>query len=116
VSPDTLIEFLRETFAMWRVEVTVERGQAPLVATMRGQNGTIASVERCSDPDFPFRWLVRWRKCDQTTPAPREVRPRSCASLVGVLSALRSAFDVERGSAIRIAPGSSETASVSEAR
>jgi hypothetical protein len=33
----------------------------------------------------------------------REERSRPCASLVGLLNALRGALDVERGNAVRIA-------------
>jgi hypothetical protein len=38
----------------------------------------------------------------------RELRPRACSSLVGVLAAMREALDVERGSAVRIVPAQVE--------
>jgi G3E family GTPase len=60
-------------------------------------------VEPAMDRALPFRWLVRWRAAGEAAPGARERHPRACASLVGVLSALRTALGVERGAAVRVA-------------
>ena len=87
---DTRIhEFLADTLALWRVSATVEPGEAPAVAMIRIAEGAPISIERCTPP---FRWVVRTD------------RPRPCASLVGLLNALRAALEVERGSPVRVAP------------
>ena len=62
------------------------------------------SAAQSKDERPPFRWAVRWRAAGEPPGAPRELRPRLCGSLVGVLSALRSALGVDRGTPVRIAP------------
>ena len=94
-----LRDFLADTLALWRVDGAVEPGVAPVVATVRTTGGTIICIERPSDPELPLRWLVRSRAA---------ARPRACASLVGLLNALRGALGVDRGSPVRIAPGPDE--------
>lgn len=66
---------------------------------MRTAAGAVALVQR-APPEDPFRWYVRWSDGASGTDGPRT---RPCGSLVGVLTALRRVFGVERGAAIRIA-------------
>ena len=99
---DVLREFIADSLALWRVAGSVEAGEAPAVAVIRAAGGTIVRIERPAAVDMPavdipFRWLVR-------SAAGGADRTRPCASLVGLLNALRSALDVDRGGAVRIAP------------
>ena len=94
--------FLQDTLDFWEVAGSVEAGAAPIVAVIRSATGAVVWIERC-EARAPFRWAVRWRAAGAATGGPRELRPRTCGSLVGVLSALRAALDVDRGSALRIA-------------
>src|ERR671916_485685 len=87
--------FLTDTLALWRVDGIVESGDAPIVAVVRGQ-GAIAWIEE-APADAPYRWGVRWRSANESPGGTRELRPRTCGSIVGVLSALRTAFDLDRG-------------------
>ena len=89
MSDDRIRAFLSDTLALWRVSGTVEPGDAPVVAIIRTEQSDAISIERGAPP---FRWIVR---TDRTRP---------CASLVGLLNALRGALGVERGSAVRVAP------------
>jgi len=98
-SDTRLQEFLADTLALWRVDGVIEPGTAPVVATVRTTDGTTISIERPADPELPLRWLVR--RCGAT-------RPRACASVVGLLNALRSALGVDRDSPLRVAPARSE--------
>ena len=91
-------EFLADSLALWSVDGAVEAGVRPVVAVIRAGAGTVAWVERPAGDDVPWRWFVRWRG-----PGMPEERSRPCASLVGLLNALRGALGVERGSAVRIA-------------
>ena len=95
--------FLTDTLKLWRIEGTVESGNAPVVAHIRADSGALAWVERAPG-DAPYRWAVRWRAAGEPAGATRELRPRTCGSIVGVLAALRSALDVDRGTPVRIAP------------
>jgi G3E family GTPase len=99
---DSFRTFLAETLALWGIDGAVEAGDAPVVATIRTQTGAIVWIER-AEAGTPFRWLVRWRAAGEAAGGPREQRPRACASLVGLLAALRSALGVERGAAVRVA-------------
>jgi hypothetical protein len=97
-------DFLEQTLELWDVTATVDVGDAPIVAIVRAESGAIAWIERTVRPGEPqFRWAVRWRSAGAAPGAPREVRPRLCGSLVGVLSALRVALEVDRGAPLRIA-------------
>jgi hypothetical protein len=96
--------FLADSLALWRVAGTVEAGEDPVVAVVRADDGAIVWVERPAGQELPCRWLVRWRSAGEAPGAPRETRPRPCASLVGMLGAVRGALGVNRGSAVRIAP------------
>ncbi len=82
---------------------TVQAGQAPVVAEIRAASGALVWVERAGE-DTPFRWLARWRSAGDAPGGVRELRPRACSSLVGLLGAVRDALGVERGAAVRIVP------------
>jgi len=92
-------EFLADSLALWKVDGAVETGVLPVVAVIRVSSGATVWVERPAGHDAPWRWFLRWRHPDM-----REERSRPCASLVGLLNAVRGALGVERGSAVRIAP------------
>ena len=88
---DALIrDFFTDSLKLWRVDATVEGGEAPVIAVIRARDGTTVRVERKSPP---FRWIVH------------ADRSRPCASIAGVLNALRSALGVERGEPIRVVAG-----------
>lgn len=89
-SDEKIRTFLADSLLLWRVNGTVEAGNALVIAVIRATDGTIVSIERPPE-GIPFRWLVR------------SDRARPCASIVGMLNAVRSALGVERGSAVRIA-------------
>jgi hypothetical protein len=95
--------FLADSLALWRVAGTVEAGEAPVVAVVRADDGAIVWIERPIGQELPCRWLVRWRGAGDAPGGPRERRPRACASIVGMLGAVRGALGVNRGSALRIA-------------
>ena len=104
VDDDRVRDLLADSLALWRVAGTVEAGEGQVLAVVRAGDGTIVWVERPCGQGLPCRWLVRWRGAGDAPGAPREVRPRACASLVGMLNAMRGALGVDRGSAVRIAP------------
>ena len=95
--------FLSDTLKLWQVRGTVEAADAPVVAQIRSDTGALAWIERAPD-DAPYRWAVRWRAAGDAPGGTREMRPRTCGSLVGLLAALRTALDVDRGTPVRIAP------------
>ena len=92
-------EFLADSLALWRVAGTVEAGALQVLAVIRVGGGATVWLERPVGYDMPFRWFVRWRSSDM-----HEERSRPCASLVGMLNAVRGALGVDSGSAVRIAP------------
>ena len=105
--PDPYLRrFLADTLALWQIEGAVESGEAPVVAMVRAAKGATIWIERADSG--PFRWLVRWRSASEAAGGPREKHPRGCASLLGVLGAMRSALGIDRGSALRIAPAPME--------
>ncbi len=93
-----------------------------VVAEIRAASGTLVWVERAiarravltgfhagvpkdaRPRPLPLRWLARWRAAGAPPGGARERRARACASLAGLLNALRGALGVERGSAVRVAP------------
>ena len=89
-----LVGFLADSLAVWQLEGEVTAGDAPVVAVVRAR-GKIVIVERNEADDAPWRWFVRWQE-------PGGERSRPCASIPGLLNALRRALDVERGSAVRV--------------
>jgi hypothetical protein len=96
--------FLADSLALWRVAGTIEPGDGPVVAVVRADGGAIVWIERPAGEAPPCRWLVRWRGAGEAPGGSRETRPRACASVVGMLGVVRGALDVNRGSAVRIAP------------
>lgn len=104
-----LENLLAESLVLWGVAGTVEGGDYPVTAVIRADEGTILWVERPATEDTAVRWLVRVRAAGEAPGGAREHRPRACGSLVGVLKALRGALDVDRGSAVRIAPAPADT-------
>jgi hypothetical protein len=95
--------FLADSLALWRVAGTVDAGEGPVVAVVRADDGAIVWIERPSGQELPCRWLVRWRGAGEAPGGARERRPRACASVVGILGAMRGALGVNRGNAVRIA-------------
>ncbi|MGZ5090846.1 MAG: hypothetical protein ACXWCY_05140 [Burkholderiales bacterium] len=104
MNDDRLLAFLGDSLELWGVNGTVEPGEAPTVAAIRAHTGTIVWIERICATDMLFRWAVRWRSAGDVPGGARELRPKPCSSLVGLLSAVRSALGVDRGSPVRIAP------------
>jgi len=98
-----IIPFLADSLVLWQVDGVVEAGALPVVAVIRAGD-CVVFVERNTDDDAPWRWFVRWRNADM-----REERSRPCASLTGMLNAVRRALNVERGNAVRIAPAPSRS-------
>ncbi len=105
---ERLRAFLADSLALWHVAGTVQTGEAPVVAEIRASNGAIVWIERAAD-DTPFRWFARWRAAGDAPGGVRELRPRACGSLVGLLAAVRDALGVERGAAVRIVPAPEQT-------
>jgi hypothetical protein len=95
--------FLTDSLALWQVTGMVQAGVAPVVVEIRAASGAIVWVERAGH-DTPFRWYARWRSAGDAPGGVRELRPRACGSLVGLLGAVRDALGVDRGSAVRIVP------------
>ena len=95
--------FLEDTLALWRVAGTVEAGTQSTVAVVHAADGTTVCIERGAQA-MPFRWLVRTRRMGETAQSSPEPRPRTCASVVGLLNALRLALGVERAEPLRVAP------------
>jgi hypothetical protein len=87
LTDERIREFLADSLKLWRVDGNVVPGEAPTVAVIRARDGTSVRVERRSPP---LRWIVD------------AGRPRPCASIGGVLNALRGALGVERGEAVRV--------------
>jgi hypothetical protein len=93
----SVIQFLADSLALWQVDDgTVAAGTLPVVAVVRSA-GCVVSIEQNTDADVPWRWFVRWRSADM-----REERSRPCASLTGMLNAVRRALGVERGNTVRV--------------
>lgn len=104
MSHDTaLLAFLADSLALWDIDGEVQPGTGSMVAEIRTSNGVWIAIER-APADTPFRWLVKWRNAGEAPGGIRELRPRACGSLTGLLAAMREALNVERGSAVRIVP------------
>jgi hypothetical protein len=101
VNDDNLRAFLADTLALWGVAGEVHAGNNEVVTEIVAANGSIVWIER-APADTPFRWMVRWRVAGEAAGGVRELRPRACSSLVGMLAAIREALGVERGSAVRV--------------
>ena len=98
---EQLRAFLADSLVLWHVDGTVCAANAPVIVEIRAASGTIVWVEHAG-ADTPFRWLARWRRAGDAPGGVRELRPRACGSLVGLLAALREALGVERGSPVRV--------------
>ena len=94
--------FLAESLALWRVDAAVEDGELPVIAVIRVTDGTIVWIERPEDDHTSVRWRVRVRPAGVAPGGAREQRPRPCASIAGMLKALRSALGVDRGKPVRV--------------
>ena len=105
---ERLRAFLADSLALWGVTGTVRAGKAPVIAEIHAASGAMGWVERAGD-DTPFRWFARWRGAGDAPGGVRELRPRACGSLVGLLGAVRDALGVERGSAVRIVAAPEQT-------
>ncbi|HEY0336764.1 MAG TPA: hypothetical protein VGC70_05440 [Burkholderiales bacterium] len=104
MSDEAVRVFLSDSLAMWGVEGVVEPGAGAVLAVIRARTGTIVWVERVAARDIPFRWTVRSRAAGESAGGAREVRPKACSALAGMLKAVRNALGIDRGSPIRIAP------------
>ena len=93
-----VVPFLADSLALWKVEGAVEAGTLPVAAVIRAGD-CVVWIERNTDDDAPWRWFVRWRSAEM-----RDERSRPCASITGMLNAVRRALNVERGNAVKIAP------------
>jgi len=94
---------LRDSLELWGIAGSVVAGFPPVAAEIRAADGTIVWIERAAE-GAPFRWNARSRTADEAPGNPREKRPRPCASLVGLLHAVRRTLGVDRGAALRVAP------------
>jgi hypothetical protein len=101
---DSVRALLSDSLQLWRVEGVVEPGETPVLAVIRARTGAIVWIERVSAADIPFRWAVRSRAAGDAPGGAREVRPKACSALLGLLKAVRNALGVDRGSPIRVAP------------
>src|SRR5205085_7197684 len=84
-----IVAFIADSLALWQVEGEVKAGNAAVVAIVRAR-GRVIAIERNDDDDAPWRWFVRWRDADAG-----DERSRPCASMTGLLNALRRALEVE---------------------
>ncbi|HEX2829709.1 MAG TPA: GTP-binding protein [Burkholderiales bacterium] len=91
-----------ESLRLWGIHGEVESDGA--ATTIRSEQAFVR-IEP-ADGGLPFRWLVRWRLPHESAPGARERHPRACASVGGVLTALRSAFGIEGGAPVRVASAS----------
>ncbi len=98
---DKLRAFLADSLALWGMAGEVKTGQGSVCVEIHAGNGAVVWIERAAD-DTPFRWCARWRAAGDAPGGVRELRPRACGSLVGLLAAVREALAVERGSAVRV--------------
>jgi hypothetical protein len=105
---DRLRAFLEESLALWQIGGTVQAGVVPVVAEMHAASGALVWIERAAN-DTPFKWFARWRAAGEAPGGVRELRPRACSSLVGLLAAVREALGVERGSAVRVVVAPEQT-------
>lgn len=98
---ERLRAFLAESLALWQVSGEVLAGVAPVLIEIRADDGARVWIERAGD-DTPFKWFVRWHRAGDAPGGVRELRPRACGSLVGMLAAAREGLGVERGSSVRV--------------
>ena len=104
MNDDSVRALLSDSLQLWGVEGMVQPGETPVLAVIRAATGTIVWIERVSAGDMPFRWAVRSRAAGDAPGDAREIHPKACSALAGMLKAVRNALGVDRGSPIRIAP------------
>lgn len=80
---------LTDSLALWRVQGTVQETADGYAIFVGARQVAHIAAGRVS------RWVV----------VAEGGPPRECASIVGVLSAIREALEVSAGAALRIAPG-----------
>ena len=97
-------DLLVDSLALWQVAATVEAGTAGTMAVIHARQGMTVSIEHVTGPDMPFRWRVCSYVVGDSTAHTQQARPRTCNSVVGLLSAVRKALGVERGSPLRVVP------------
>lgn len=105
MSPESIATaraLLTASLSVWKVAGHVEPGDAPAVAEVRADDGTVVRVEPASEDERPVRWWVRWASPGS------ETRARPAASVVGMLKSVRMALGAEGGNRLRIAPAPSE--------
>ena len=88
VEREKLIRFFADSLELWEINGEVRAGQGAVVAEVRAANGALIWIERAPE-ELPFRWQVRWRAAGEAPGGVRELRPKACSSLVGVLAAMR---------------------------
>jgi G3E family GTPase len=108
---DLLRDFLSATLASWKVAAVVERGSDPCVASIHAADGIALSIERAADA-APFRWVLRSRVPGAPSSVAEVPRSRPCASVAGLLNALRGIFGIVRGAPVRVAPAARTNRSV----
>jgi 5-enolpyruvylshikimate-3-phosphate synthase len=94
---------LADSLDVWRVHGIVADAEAPAIALIRGEDGTLVRVEIAAAADAPIRWWVRWRTHDAMA-----MRSRPCTSIVMLLRTVRAALGADAGRKLRIAPGAGE--------
>ena len=103
--PDRVRALLAESLAVWRVGGSVAAGEPPVAAVVHGES-TVVRVEIAAESENPIRWWVRWH--DAGAAAGGAPRSRPCASVVGLLRAVRDALNVEGSRRLRIAPSAAD--------
>lgn len=88
-NPVVIRSLLVDSLALWRVQGTVQETADGYAISVGARRVVHIAAGRAS------RWVVVAEGCP----------PRECASIVGVLSAIREALEVSAGAALRIAPG-----------
>ncbi|HEV7799907.1 MAG TPA: hypothetical protein VGP15_02415, partial [Burkholderiales bacterium] len=70
ITDDKVRAFLSDTLDLWRVDGTIEAGEAPVVAVIHTRAATVW-IERADD-GTPFRWLARSRPAGEPPGCARE--------------------------------------------
>jgi hypothetical protein len=104
-------DLLADSLALWQVDGVVTAPDlpaavagcggatsGPAIAVIVTTDGTRVLIERASD-ERAFRWLVRLESPGEP---PRAAQARPCASLVGMLNAVRHGLGVDIGEPLRI--------------
>lgn len=92
---ERVARLLEASLAVWRVAGRVERPDAgdDVVARVRGADGTVVTVARVELPDGSRHWQVAYTAPGESAEdAARRRRPRTYASVVGLLRGVRRAL------------------------